>query len=82
MAAGEKHRRGQVALRVLHSLPPQHEKFFYREVRNLCTDFVTFLGIPRADRASAAGELLSDWRQAPIPLVEFQNRDIFKTIMH
>jgi hypothetical protein len=60
MAAGEKHRRGQVALRVLHSLPPQHEKFFYREIRNLCTDFVTSLGMPRADRASAAGELLSE----------------------
>jgi hypothetical protein len=60
MAAGEKHRRGGVALRVLHSLPPQHEKFFYREIFKLCTDFVTALGMPRADRASAAGELLSE----------------------
>ena len=30
MAAGEKHRRGKMALRVLHSLPSQHEMFFYR----------------------------------------------------
>ncbi|MBA3727500.1 MAG: hypothetical protein H0W86_13980 [Armatimonadetes bacterium] len=60
MAAVEKHRRGEVALRVLHSLPSQHEKVFYREIRKLCTDFVTSLGMPRADRASAAGELLSE----------------------
>lgn len=60
MAAGEKHRRGEVALHVLHSLPSPHEKFFYREIRKLCTDFVTSLGMPRADRASAAGELLSE----------------------
>jgi hypothetical protein len=60
MAAEEKHRRGEVALRVLHSLPSQHEKFFYREIRKLCMDFVSSLGLPLTDRSSAAGELLSE----------------------
>jgi hypothetical protein len=59
MAAGEKHRRGKMALRVLQSLPSQHEKFFYREIRKLCMDFVISLGLPLTDRSSAAGELLS-----------------------
>ncbi len=60
MAAGEKHRRGTMALRVLHSLQSQHQKFFYREIRKLCMDFVISLGLPLADRSSAAGELLSE----------------------
>jgi hypothetical protein len=60
MAAGEKHRRGKMALRVLHSLPSQHEKFFYREIRKLCMNFVTSLGLPLTDRTSVAAELLSE----------------------
>ena|GEM_PF-4050706 len=46
MAAGEKHRRGKMALRVLQSLPSPHEKFFYREIRKLCMDFVTSSACP------------------------------------
>jgi hypothetical protein len=70
MAAGEKNRRGKVALRVLHSLPSQHEKFFYREIRKLCMDFVTSLGLPLTDRSSAAGELLSDGETPGCRIVE------------
>ena len=60
MAAGEKHQRGKMALHVLHSLQLQHEKFFYREIRKLCMDFVISLGLPLTDRSSAAGESLSE----------------------
>ena len=60
MAVWEKHRRGEMALRMLHSLPTQHEMVFYRELRRRCMDHVISLGTPLADRSSAAGELLSE----------------------
>jgi hypothetical protein len=36
MAVGDKYQRGEMALRVLHSLPAQHEKYFYQEIRRRC----------------------------------------------
>jgi hypothetical protein len=60
MAAGEKHRRGEMALLVLHSLPARHEMYFYREMRRRCMDHMISLGVPLADRSSTAGELLSE----------------------
>ncbi len=60
MAAGDKHRRGEMALRLLHSLPAQHEMYFYREMRRRCMHYLLSQGVPLADRSSAAGELLSE----------------------
>jgi hypothetical protein len=60
MAAGDKHRRGEIALLVLHSLPAQHEMYLYREMRRRCMDYIVSLGVPLSDRSSAAGELLSE----------------------
>jgi hypothetical protein len=60
MAAGEKHRRGEMALHVLHSLPARHEMYFYREMRRRYMDHMISLGAPLAERSSAAGELLSE----------------------
>lgn len=60
MAAGDKHRRGEMALRVLHSLPAQHEMYLYREMRRRCMHYIVSLGVPLTDRSSAAGELLSE----------------------
>ncbi len=60
MVAGEKHRRGEMALLVLHSLPARHEMYFYREMRRRCMDHMISLGVPLADRSSTAGELLSE----------------------
>lgn len=60
MAAGDKHRRSEIALRVLHSLPAQHEMYFYREMRKQCMHYMVSLGVPLADRSSGAGELLSE----------------------
>lgn len=60
MAVGEKYRRGEMALLVLHSLPAQHEMYFYQEIRRRCMDQIAFLGVPLIERASAAGELLSE----------------------
>ncbi len=60
MTAGQKHRRGELALRVLHSLPAQHEMYFFQEMRRRCLDHVVLMGAPLAERSSAAGELLSE----------------------
>ena len=60
MTVGDKYRRGEMALRVLHSLPAQHEKYFYQEIRRRCMNQMASLGVPLAERASAAGELLSE----------------------
>ena len=60
MAVGDKYRRGEMALRVLHSLPAQHEKYFYQEIRRRCMNQMASLGVPLAERSSAAGELLSE----------------------
>ncbi len=60
MAVGEKYRRGEMALRVLHSLPAQHEKYFYQEIRRRCMNQMASLGVPLTERSSAAGELLSE----------------------
>lgn len=60
MAVGDRYRRGEMALRVLHSLPAQHEKYFYQEIRRRCMNQMASLGVPLAERASAAGELLSE----------------------
>jgi hypothetical protein len=60
MAVGEKYRRSEMALLVLHSLPAQHEMYFYEEIRRRCMNQIAFLGVPLTERASAAGELLSE----------------------
>jgi hypothetical protein len=53
-------RRGEMALRVLHSLGSQHEMYFYREMRKHCMQYIVSLGLPAEERHSAAAELLSE----------------------
>jgi hypothetical protein len=56
----EKQVRWDLRLRVLHSLPRRHQQYFFGEIRNMCGRFIVSLGLPSADRTSAAMELCSE----------------------
>jgi hypothetical protein len=60
MAELNTQQRGEMALRVLHSLGSQHQMYFYQEIRKRCMQHIGSLGLPLADRPSAAAELLSE----------------------
>ena len=51
-----KHRRGKMALLVLHSLLAQHEMYFYWEIRRRYMDHMISLSVPLANRSSTAGD--------------------------
>jgi hypothetical protein len=60
MAWGETQGTGVARLRVLQSLPRQHQAYLFGEIRKLCTNYLASLSLPTADRESVAGELFSE----------------------
>lgn len=51
---------GTTRLRILNSLPRQHQAHFFAEVRKLCAIYIASLRIPTADREAEILELFSE----------------------
>lgn len=60
MTQGDVPVLGSTRLRVLNSLPKQHQAHFFEEIRKLCTNYIASHRIPMADRPSESLELFSE----------------------
>jgi hypothetical protein len=54
--------RAELRLRILHSLPPRHQRYLFKEIRKLCHDFLHSQRVPSSEMTPE--ELLSEvWQK-------------------
>ena len=65
--------RAELRLRVLHSLPPKHERYLFEEIRKLCNHFLHSQGVASSEMTPE--ELLSEVWQKLLGAVSVQSEE-------